>query len=223
MRWRGRLYAAASLRCDARGRAGIHASCFCHCYYWRPRFNAGCIDWRRTYWSHGGDGRAPVFAIRQKHVRLRLPCISAALPPTGYHGQEGGMIGGFFDDVPYRGLLLLGVLLAFMLIAPLFAGDYLLTILIVVLYFAYTGLAWNIMMGFVGQLSLGHALYVGLGAYTAAPLYVHFDICPWIGLLAAVSVAMLAGAFIVYLAFRFRICGRYFVVFSVAGAEFARC
>ena len=46
-----------------------------------------------------------------------------------------------------------------------------------------SGQAWNIMMGFAGQLSLGHALYVGLGAYTAAALYVHFGVGPWIGLL----------------------------------------
>ena len=39
------------------------------------------------------------------------------------------------------------------------------------------------MMGFAGQLSLGHALYVGLGAYTAAALYVHYGVGPWIGLL----------------------------------------
>ena len=38
------------------------------------------------------------------------------------------------------------------------------------------------MMGFAGQLSLGHALYVGLGAYAAAALYVHFGVSPWIGL-----------------------------------------
>ena len=43
------------------------------------------------------------------------------------------------------------------------------------------------MMGFAGQLSLGHALYVGLGGYTAAALYVHFGIGPWIGLLAAIA------------------------------------
>lgn len=132
------------------------------------------------------------------------------------------MIAGLFAGVPRRALVLLGLLLALMLIGPLFAGDYLLTILIIVLYFAYTGLAWNIMMGFVGQLSLGHALYVGLGAYTAAALYVHFDIGPWIGLLAAVPVAMLAGAFIGYLAFRFRIGGVYFAILTIAVAEFAR-
>ena len=64
----------------------------------------------------------------------------------------------------------------------MFASDYLLTVLILILYFAYTGQAWNIMMGFAGQLSLGHSLYVGLGAYAAAALYVHFGIGPWIGL-----------------------------------------
>ena len=95
-----------------------------------------------------------------------------------------------------RGLLLLALLLAGALIAPIFAGDYLLTLLILILYFAYTGQAWNIMMGFAGQLSLGHALYVGLGAYTAAALYVHFGIGPWLGLLAAVPIAASAGAFI---------------------------
>ena len=59
-----------------------------------------------------------------------------------------------------------------------FASDYLLTVLILILYFAYIGQAWNIMMGFAGQLSLGHALYVGLGAYATAALYVHYGIGP---------------------------------------------
>jgi len=78
------------------------------------------------------------------------------------------------------------------------------------------------MMGFAGQLSLGHALYVGLGAYSAAALFVHFGIGPWIGLLAAVPVAALAGAFIGYLAFRFRVGGVYFAILTIAVAEFAR-
>src|SRR5262245_25939152 len=87
-----------------------------------------------------------------------------------------------------RGLALLAILLIAALIAPFFASDYLLTVLILILYFAYTGQAWNIMMGFAGQLSLGHALYVGLGAYAAAALYVHFGIGPWLGLLVAGAV-----------------------------------
>ena len=76
--------------------------------------------------------------------------------------------------------------------APLVANDYLLTVLILILYFAYVGQAWNIMMGFAGQLSLGHALYVGLGGYTAAALYVHFGIGPGSGCSAAIPVAVAA-------------------------------
>jgi branched-chain amino acid transport system permease protein len=101
-------------------------------------------------------------------------------------------------------------------------NDYLLTVLILILYFAYVGQAWNIMMGFAGQLSLGHALYVGLGGYTASALYFHYGTSPWIGLLLAIPVAMIAGAIIGYLAFRFRVSGVYFAILTIAFAEFAR-
>ena len=132
------------------------------------------------------------------------------------------MIAHLIDGVPRRLLVLLGILLAALVLAPLVASDYLLTVLIVILYFAYLGQAWNIMMGFAGQLSLGHALYVGLGAYAAAALYVHFGIGPWIGLLVGMPIAAIAGAFIGYLAFRFRVGGVYFAILTIAFAEFAR-
>jgi branched-chain amino acid transport system permease protein len=121
-----------------------------------------------------------------------------------------------------RGLILLALLFAALLVAPFFVNDYLLTVLILILYFAYAGQAWNIMMGFAGQLSLGHAIYVGLGAYTAAALYVHFGVGPWIGLLAAIPVAMACGAIIGFLAFRFGVAGVYFAILTIAFAEFAR-
>ncbi|MGB7258958.1 MAG: branched-chain amino acid ABC transporter permease [Pseudolabrys sp.] len=132
------------------------------------------------------------------------------------------MIARLTAGVPRRILALLAVLLAAFLLAPWFANDYLLTVFILILYFAYTGQAWNIMMGFAGQLSLGHALYVGLGAYTAAALYVHFGIGPWLGLLVAAPVAMVGGAFIGFLAFRFHVAGVYFAILTIAFAEFAR-
>jgi branched-chain amino acid transport system permease protein len=132
------------------------------------------------------------------------------------------MIARLIEGIPRRTLVLLALLLAAALLAPLFAGDYLLTVLILIFYFAYVGQAWNIMMGFAGQLSLGHALYVGLGAYTAAALFVHFGVGPWIGLIVAVPVAALAGAFIGFLAFRFRVGGVYFAILTIAVAEFAR-
>jgi branched-chain amino acid transport system permease protein len=132
------------------------------------------------------------------------------------------VVKGLFEGVPRRGLVLLALLLAALLAAPWLANDYLLTVLIIILYFAYTGQAWNVMMGFAGQLSLGHALYVGLGAYATAALYVHFGIGPWLGLPAALAVTVAAGAVIGFLAFRFGVGGVYFAILTIAFAEFAR-
>jgi branched-chain amino acid transport system permease protein len=132
------------------------------------------------------------------------------------------MIGRLLDGVPRLGLVLLALLLAALIVAPWLANDYLLTVLIIIFYFAYTGQAWNVMMGFAGQLSLGHAIYVGIGGYAAAALYVHYGVGPWIGLVAAIAIAMVCGAIIGFLAFRFGVGGVYFAILTIAFAEFAR-
>ena len=77
-------------------------------------------------------------------------------------------------------------------------------------------------MGYAGQLSLGHALYVGLGGYVAAALWVHFGIGPWLGVFPAVAVAAAFGAAIGWLGFRFGIEGVYFALLTIAFAEFTR-
>ena len=128
----------------------------------------------------------------------------------------------WLEGVTWRGLILLSLLLAALILFPAFANDYLITVLILIFYFAYVGQAWNLMMGFAGQLSLGHALYVGLGAYAAAALYVHFGLSPWLGLLASIAVAAIAGGLIGFLAFRFGVAGVYFAILTIAFAEFAR-
>jgi len=136
--------------------------------------------------------------------------------------MTAAMMARLADGVPRRTFILLGTLLAALLIAPWIVNDYLLTMLIVILYSAYTGQAWNIMMGFAGQLSLGHAIYAGLGAYVAAVLFTKFGIGPWIGLVAAIPIAMACGAVIGFLAFRFGVAGVYFAILTIAFAEFAR-
>jgi len=121
-----------------------------------------------------------------------------------------------------RSRVALLVLLALLLVAPLALDRYLLSVMILILYFAFVGQAWNIMMGFCGQLSLGHALFVGLGAYTAAALYQHFGVIPWVGMAAAVAVCVAVASFMGWLAFRFGIGGTYFALLTIAFAEFAR-
>ena len=117
---------------------------------------------------------------------------------------------------------LLGALLAVLLLLPAFAGNYLLSVATLILYFAFTGQAWNVMMGFAGQLSLGHSLYVGVGAYVAAAMFVNLGIGPWAGLFVAVAVCVAIGAAIGFLAFRFGISGVYFALLTIAFAEFTR-
>lgn len=77
-------------------------------------------------------------------------------------------------------------------------------------------------MGFAGQLSLGHALYFGVGAYTAAALYFHFGIAPWAGICMSVLLCVVLAVAIGALAFRYGISGVYFTLLTIAFAEFAR-
>ena len=121
-----------------------------------------------------------------------------------------------------RALAWLAALLALLLVLPWLVSGYLLSVAVLILFFAYTGQAWNVMMGFAGQLSLGHSLYVGVGAYAAAALYVHFGIGPWLGLWLAVALCVALGAAIGFLAFRFGIGGVYFALLTIAFAEFTR-
>jgi branched-chain amino acid transport system permease protein len=121
-----------------------------------------------------------------------------------------------------RGLIVIALALAALLAMPLVADRYVLSVLTLIFYFAYVGQAWNLMMGYAGQLSLGHALYVGLGGYVAALLWLKLGIGPWLGVFAAVAVASAAGAAIGWLGFRFGIAGVYFALLTIAFAEFTR-
>jgi branched-chain amino acid transport system permease protein len=124
--------------------------------------------------------------------------------------------------VNQRGSFLLALLAVTLISLPAFANNYFLSLATFFLLFAYTGQAWNIMMGFAGQLSLGHSLYLGVGAYTAGALYFHYGLSPWIGVWLAIVVCIALGAFIGALAFRCDISGVYFTLLTIAFAEFAR-
>ena len=117
---------------------------------------------------------------------------------------------------------LLALLAAALVALPLVASPYVLSVATLILYFAYAGQAWNVMMGFAGQLSLGHSLYVGLAGYASAGLFFHYGIGPWAGLWLAIALCTAAGAAIGFLAFRFGISGVYFALLTIAFAEFTR-
>jgi len=78
-----------------------------------------------------------------------------------------------------RAVAMLSVLLAALLFLPAVASNYLLSVATLILYLAFTGQAWNVMMGFAGQLSLGHSLYVGVAF--AEFTRIGFDHIDWLG------------------------------------------
>jgi branched-chain amino acid transport system permease protein len=121
-----------------------------------------------------------------------------------------------------RPIVLGALLAAFLLALPAFAGSYLLSVATLILFFAYAGQAWNVMMGFAGQLSLGHSLYVGVGAYASGALFFHYGVGPWAGIWLAIALCVALGAAIGFLAFRFGISGVYFALLTIAFAEFTR-
>jgi branched-chain amino acid transport system permease protein len=125
-------------------------------------------------------------------------------------------------SVPARGRIVIALALAVLLALPLAADRYVLSVLTLIFYFAYVGQAWNLMMGYAGQLSLGHALYVGVGGYVAALLWLKLGIGPWLGVFAAVAAAAAFGAVIGWLGFQFGIAGVYFALLTIAFAEFTR-
>jgi branched-chain amino acid transport system permease protein len=112
--------------------------------------------------------------------------------------------------------------LAALLALPPFLGSYVVTLLTLIFFYAYLGQAWNILGGYAGQLSVGHAAFVGVGAYVTTMLSLTWGITPWAGMFVGAACAALLGAVIGYLGFRFGLRGFYFVLLTVAFAEVCR-
>ena len=90
------------------------------------------------------------------------------------------------------------------------------------LYAALLAQAWNILGGFGGQFSFGHALFFGTGAYVQAIAQVQFGINPWVALPLAVLVSGAVGCFVGALSFRYGLKGSYFALVTLAFAEVFR-
>ncbi len=88
---------------------------------------------------------------------------------------------------------------------------------ILVLMAAQLGVAWNIVGGYAGQVSLGHAAFYGLGAYTSTILLVKFGVNPWIGVFCGGGLAAALSLGFGWSCFRLK--GHYFAMATIAVAE----
>ncbi len=119
-------------------------------------------------------------------------------------------------------LLVLAGLAAMLATVPFWLEGSALTVAIRIIISAGAGVGWNVMGGFAGQFSFGHAAYFGIGAYSSAYLLVEHGISPWIGMAVGAVLAALFGALTGWLSFRYRLRGAYFALATFAFAEMLR-
>src|SRR5437660_11865510 len=95
-------------------------------------------------------------------------------------------------------LITAAVVVAIMIALPLGIKDvYVQNILVLTVMYAALSQSWNILSGYCGQISLGHALYFGIGAYASTLLVAKLGVIPWFGMVAggvfAAAVALIVG------------------------------
>ncbi|MEK9970755.1 MAG: branched-chain amino acid ABC transporter permease [Ferrovibrio sp.] len=122
-----------------------------------------------------------------------------------------------------RNLTAIMVFAAALLPLPwLIHSDFWLTWLTLALFYAYLGQAWNLLGGYGGQFSFGHALFFGTGAYCTAVMQIQFGINAWAGFVLAAMAAGAVGAGTGWLVFRYGLRGSYFALVTLAFAEVFR-
>lgn len=118
---------------------------------------------------------------------------------------------------------IVAIVLIFFLVLPLFIESrFWLGFWTTTLFFALLGQSWNILGGYGGQVSFGHAVFFGTGAYVSAVLQVRFGLDAWTSAALAVAAGALVGAFIGALSFRYGLRGSYFALVTLAFAEVFR-
>jgi branched-chain amino acid transport system permease protein len=114
----------------------------------------------------------------------------------------------------YRGLL---AIVALVILPILVDQPYYREIIgLIFLWSAMAG-AWNIVGGYAGKFSLGHAAFFGVGAYTSAVLYTRLGVSPWIGILAGMALSVLLALFIGIVTLRLK--GKFFALCTIAFGE----
>lgn len=115
---------------------------------------------------------------------------------------------------------LLAILLVSLIVPMFVVNKFYMHIIILMLFYAAISGSWNILAGYAGQLSLGHAIFFGIAGYTSTLLFIKLGISPWIGMMVAIVLCMLVGAFIGYPTFRLK--GPFFTLATLAFSEVIR-
>jgi len=120
-----------------------------------------------------------------------------------------------FSDFPRTDLIIAGLVLLFLLAFPLFPlSSFAMATMIQFLMFSLYGMGWNTIGGYGGQVDLGKAQYVGIGAYTTAVMLIRWDVPFWVSMPIGVCLAVAWSFIIGYPLFRLK--GHYFAIATIA-------
>jgi branched-chain amino acid transport system permease protein len=104
-------------------------------------------------------------------------------------------------------------------LVPLFATEHIVSILIMMMLYAYLGSCWNILGGYSGYLPFGNGAFYGIGGYTSSLLFIKAGVTPWLGMWLGAVLSSLLALFIGLISFRFRLKGVLFAFITIAFAE----
>jgi len=119
-----------------------------------------------------------------------------------------------------KGLTAIIILLIAAVLPLVVTQSYYQHLMILVLIWVIIGSSWNLLAGYTGQVSFGHAAFFGIGAYTAGILHIKLALSPWWGIAFGGFSAVILGLVIGYLCFRLR--GPYFALATLATGEILR-
>jgi branched-chain amino acid transport system permease protein len=138
--------------------------------------------------------------------RLREPLVGAEDPRLK-------------DTSSRNSFIVLGVLAVVLAVLPFLLNERFESVAVLTLIFAIIAVAWNLMSGYGGLFSFGHAAFFGVGAYTDAYLMVEHAISPWIAMAAGAALAAIVGIGIAFLCLRYELAGPYFALATFAFAQ----
>jgi branched-chain amino acid transport system permease protein len=109
------------------------------------------------------------------------------------------------------------VILFFIAFPWIFEKSFAHHLMILIFLYAFMGTAWNILGGYTGQVSLGHSVYFGIGAYTSTCLLIWYGLSPWLGMIPGIILAVIVSLIVGYPCFRLK--GHYFAIATICVGE----
>jgi branched-chain amino acid transport system permease protein len=132
-------------------------------------------------------------------------------------GKRRMRLGNFQNNKTIMKFVLFLIVTLIIIFPFIIDQPYIMHIMIMVFIYATLAGAWNILSGYTGQISLGNAMFFGLGAYTSSILWINFNINPWIGMIIGGLFAATFGIFLGMPIFRLR--RQYLTIATIAASQ----